>query len=142
MINKLNKYCAENDSTELVNVRNFIEKNAKKFGFSEIDAGKIALAVDEACTNLMRHAFKHDKSKRFCVYVETEPNTFIVKIEDNGFSFNPLEVAEKNMEEHLHSYKRGGLGIYIIRSVMDDIVYSPSNDSHPLNSLKLIKQLI
>ena len=136
-----NKYCAINDPADLNKIRSFIEIKAKNFGFSEDDVNKIILAVDEACTNLIRHSFKQDKNKEFCVYVETDFNKFIINIQDNGTTFNPLEVPIKNMKEHLQTFQRGGLGVFIMRTVMDDIIYSPSNDKQPLNNLKLVKHL-
>lgn len=145
MINGTQKYnkkvCATSDFTELYRIREFVMKRAEEFGFSDYDASQIGLAVDEACTNIIKHSFKTDKSKQFCVQIETNANFFIVEISDDGKPFDPLSVPEVNMKEYIKNYKRGGLGIHIIRNVMDEVEYSPSKGPNSMNTLKLKKYL-
>jgi len=141
-----NSICTPGDYSELSKIRDFVTVQAKKFGFPDDDVLKIALAVDEACTNLIEHAFKFDKAKELCVNIESDTNQFIVNIIDNGSPFNPLEVIQPDMKEYLSKYSQGGLGIFIMRSVMDEISYSPStinstDTQQHLNILKLKKIL-
>jgi serine/threonine-protein kinase RsbW len=136
-----NKVCATSDYTELYRIREFVMDRAEKFGFSTDEASQIGLAVDEACTNIIRHSFKFDKSKKFCVQIETSPNYFIVNISDNGDPFDPLTVPEVDMNEYIKRFKRGGLGIHIIRNVMDEVQYIPSSGGDQMNLLTLKKSL-
>jgi len=137
-----NKVCATSDYTELYRIREFVMDRAEKFGFSTEDASKVGLAVDEACTNIIRHSFKFDKSKKFCVQVDTNSNFFIINISDNGIPFNPMSVPEVDMNDYRKQLKRGGLGIHIIRNVMDEIEYIPSSGGDSMNLLTLKKSLI
>jgi serine/threonine-protein kinase RsbW len=139
--NNNNRICAISDYRELNRVRDFVLRNARQFGFGEKDAYNIALAVDEACANLIRYAFKFDKQRQFCVMVETVENEFVVNIFDDGKPFNPVDVELPEMESYLKTYHRGRLGIIIMRKVMDEISYTPSNDSKSYNILKLKKVL-
>jgi serine/threonine-protein kinase RsbW len=136
---KDNHISAYGDFSELHKIRNFIFSKAKGFGFDEIEANKIALAVDEACTNLIKHSFKFDKSKEFCVFIEPTNIKFIIKILDKGIPFNPLDVNKLDMKEYFSNFKKGGLGIQIIRTVMDEISYLPSNVKSGENILTLTK---
>lgn len=133
--------CASGDTAELAKIRAFVEEHAKQFGFSEGDVMKIALAVDEACSNLVRHAYKHDKNQKFCVRVETKGDQFIVSILDNGPTFNPLNVASPDMKEYFKKLKPGGLGVQIMRMVMDELSYIPASQTQPQNALRLAKNL-
>lgn len=146
MLSLKNKYktrniCASGDFTELEKIRDFVAAEASSFGFSGEDSQRIALAVDEACTNLINHAFKRDSNRKICIEIEPAKNQFIVNILDDGIPFNPLEVPQPDMQEYFKSYKRGGLGIQIMRLVMDEISYIPQSDSIKKNVLKLKKVL-
>ncbi len=136
-----NKVCANCDLPELFRIREFINEKAERFGFSDFDASQIGLAVDEACTNIIKHSFNLDKSKKLCVQVETNSDFFIVNISDDGKPFNPLSIPEVDMKEYIKQFKRGGLGIHIIRKVMDEIEYYPSQGNNTKNILKLKKSL-
>lgn len=141
VLNKENSICAFGDFSELQRIRNFVFTKAQLFGFDENEASKIALAVDEACTNLIKHSFNLDKSKEFCVSIEPANMEFIVKILDKGSPFNPLDISELDMKEYFRNYKKGGLGIQLIRSIMDKISYLPSNAQKTENELVLTKKL-
>ena len=140
MIN--DKYiCVRSEFTELQHIRDFILNQAIAFGFPENEASNIVLAVDEACSNLIKYAFKLDDSQEFCIEIGKELNDFIVHISDQSNSFNPLDVDRPDMQKYFKELKRGGLGIHIMRSVMDNIEYSPSNRKSNKNILKLVKSL-
>ena len=126
---------------ELDDIRAFVKDNAELFGFNEDDSYKISLAVDEACTNLIRYSFKLEPSHKIKIEISENRNEFIINIKDNGNSFNPLDVPAPDMEEYLQKFKRGGLGIHIMRSVMDEISYFPSKQNGRQNVLKLVKML-
>lgn len=146
MLTAKNKYknknlCASGDYSELEKIRSFVSDEAVKFGFSGEDSQRIALAVDEACTNLINHAFKRDSSRNICVEIEPSQNHFVVNILDDGAPFNPLEAPQPDMKEYFKNYKRGGLGIQIMRLVMDEITYFPQAGKAKKNILKLKKVL-
>lgn len=133
------KICVSSDFGELTHIREFVIHKAIEFGFNEEEAFRISLAVDEACSNLIRHAFKMDASQMICVIIQSDSNEFIVDIQDMGFPFNPLDVAPPEMMEYFKQFKKGGLGIHIMRSVMDEISYQPSQDKAAPNTLRLKK---
>jgi serine/threonine-protein kinase RsbW len=139
--NSNNTICISSDTAELSKVREFILQNAIAFGFSDEQSYKISLAVDEACSNLIRHAFKLDAKNNIYIEIEISTGIFSVKILDNGIPFDPLTVESPDMKEYFKQFKHGGLGIYIMRSVMDEIKYFPSSNNNSCNILKLTKLL-
>ncbi|MDQ1265404.1 MAG: serine/threonine-protein kinase RsbW [Bacteroidota bacterium] len=136
---KENEFCTLSNLSELTRIREFVHNNAIGRGFSEEQSHKIALAVDEACTNLMKHAYHLDQTHEICLHVDMDKDKFIVDIYDDGVPFNPMEVNMPDMNEYFKSFRKGGLGIQIIRSVMDEIKYYPSDKSNQRNKLTLIK---
>ena len=145
MINRSQEYndklCANSDLVELFRIRKFVNEKAELFGFSDQDASQIGLAVDEACTNIIKHSFNFDKNKNLFVKIEPNRDFFIINISDDGKPFNPLSIPDVDMKEYIKQFKRGGLGIHIIRKVMDEIEYFPSKGNNTMNILKLKKSL-
>jgi serine/threonine-protein kinase RsbW len=133
--------CVVCDYEQLGGIRDFISVKALQFGFSDDEAYRISLAVDEACTNLIRYAYKLDTSRKICVNIETQTSQFIVNVLDDGTPFNPLDIPSPEMEKYFKEFRRGGLGIHIMRTVMDRIEYQPATGSGSKNVLKLIKNL-
>ncbi len=129
------------DDAELIKIRDFVQDKAIGFGFDEMEAQKIALAVDEACTNLIKHAYKLDPTKNIYVEIDTASNKFTVNIYDEGSPFNPMDAPTPDMKEYFSKYKHGGLGIHIMRLVMDEIAYFPAKTGNTKNLLKLTKIL-
>ncbi len=132
---------ASGDTQELERVRHFVESKAREFGFTEQGVYKITLAVDEACSNLIRHSYQHDSSKEFCVEVGFDEGILVIEILDSGAAFDPLNVPAPNLREYAEQHRRGGFGVHIIRMTMDDVEYFPSDPAHPFNRLKLTKKL-
>ncbi len=130
------------DFAELAGIRSFVRCKALEFGFSEEDAQKISLAVDEAVTNLIKHAYKLDSEKQIRVEIDEHGDEFTVNILDDGIPFNPLNARTPDMIEYLKNYEKGGLGIHIMKLVMDDIAYLPGSPAqNRRNMLKLTKRL-
>lgn len=129
----------ESRTERLIAVRDFVSEAARTFGFGDEDISKIALAVDEACTNIIKHAYRSDPTKTIQVNVSADNGTFVVAIRDEGVRFNPVQVQPPDMKEYLTHFRRGGLGVYLMKSLMDKVEYAvvPGN----ANEVRLIKYL-
>ncbi|HOK13971.1 MAG TPA: ATP-binding protein [Candidatus Kapabacteria bacterium] len=136
-----NSICINADSSELERIRKFVLNFAEKFGFDDITSNKIALAVDEVCTNLIKHSYKYDSSREICLQISTDDNQFSILILDDGASFNPSSDISLDMRDYLANFRRGGLGLHIINLVMDKIQYIPRSEDFPKNKLILTKYL-
>src|SRR5579862_4034344 len=122
----------------LSEVREFVSAAAREFGFDEEAVNKIALAVDEACTNVIKHSYKYATDKDIRIRIVTNAVTFEVRIQDQGLSFDPETIKKPDMKEYLAHYRRGGLGMYLMRSLMDDVEYIGSPE---MNEVRLMKRL-
>lgn len=127
----------ESRTERLISVREFVSTAARKFGFSDEEVGKIALAVDEACTNVIKHAYSYEPDKPITVIVSGEGSAFEIAIRDQGMQFDPALIPTPNMKEYLTHYRKGGLGVHLMRSLMDKVVYS-IKPGKP-NEVRLIK---
>jgi serine/threonine-protein kinase RsbW len=137
----INDYQFQTDFIYLEDIRKMINLDAVSVGFSEEIASNIAMAVDEACTNLIRYSFNLDPNNQILIETQFDSKCFTIRIKDNGKPFNPTEVNEPDMIDYFKSFKRGGLGIHIMKKFMDEIIYTPSNSKNSMNTLTLVKSL-
>lgn len=129
----------ESKTEQLVVVREFVSHAAREFGFSDEEVSKIALAVDEACTNVIKHAYKFDPGKQIIVNVKSNNGAFEISITDDGKRFNPDKLQAPDMKEYLSHYRKGGLGVYLMKSLMDEVEYSVTPGER--NEVRLTKHL-
>jgi len=120
-------------------IREFIHDISLNAGFDTEIAGQIELAVDEACTNVIKHAhhFEHNKSIELQVLLDAQKIT--IKITDRGLGFDVDKVAKPDLQKYIHEAKKGGLGIHLMRSLMDEVQF----DFNPgvKNQVTLVKYL-
>ena len=130
----------------LAYIRAIVGDLARKVGFDEGEAAKIEMAVDEACSNVVRHAYSPDKEwcwqqrdPEIRLDIRVERDVLIIEINDHGQRFDFANYRPARMEDHLRDMKPGGYGILIMRNFMDDVQYS-SNDQTG-NTLRMVKYL-
>lgn len=128
----------ESKTERLIEVREFISTAAREFGFTDEETSKIALAIDEACTNVIKHAYNFDPAKEITIAVNRGNGRFEVEISDNGKQFDPGGISSPDMKEYLSHFRRGGLGVYLMKSLMDKVEYNITPDR---NQVRLIKFL-
>lgn len=105
-------------------IRDFISSSALKAGLSRKDIENIMLAVDEACTNIIKHAYNSFPEGDINIKVEYDDNKFIITIIDYGKSFDPDVVPDPDLQKYYHEGRVGGLGMYLMKTLMDDVKYT------------------
>jgi serine/threonine-protein kinase RsbW len=121
-----------------MHVRQDVEREAVAFGFDQETAFRIALAVDEACTNIIKHAYGGSADDSFDLEIYTGDSSFQVVLTDHGKRFSAASLPRLDMKRYFERMCRGGLGIHIMRLVMDDVKYDVS--SNQCNRLCLVKR--
>jgi serine/threonine-protein kinase RsbW len=117
-------------------VRNFVSSQAKKHGFTEGQINDIRLAVDEACTNVIKHAYSYDDTKDFNIDLNFNRNGVSIEIIDFGIGFDPTKYEVPNLQERIKQKKRGGVGIFLIQSLMDELSYDSDGDKNVIRMIK------
>ncbi len=111
-----------NDTAYLDDLRNFIIKVAQRFSFNQEDIDDIEFAVDEAVANIIEHAYGGKRGYIF-IKVTCSDADFTIELHDKGEKFDPTLGKLPDLDEHHEKKKTGGLGIYIMRKLMDTIKY-------------------
>lgn len=104
-------------------VRDFISSAAAEINIPKDVAENIILAVDEACTNIIKHAYKYSPDGEIIVKVKPSLSKFVVSIIDTGLSFEPDSIPEPDLQKYYRQRRVGGLGIYLMKTLMDEVKY-------------------
>ena len=105
-------------------IRDFVSENALNAGIPMTKVEDIMLAVDEACTNIIKHAYKLSPEGEIIIKIDYDKEKFTITIIDYGKSFQPESVPLPDLQKYYREHKVGGLGIYLMRSLMDDVKYT------------------
>jgi len=84
---------------------------------------EINLGLDELFTNIISYGFDDGIEHQVKFSLAKDKETLVVQVEDDGVPFNPLEAAGHAVSDDLDSINIGGLGIHLVKKMMDDIDY-------------------
>jgi len=124
----------------LAGVRDLVSVVAQRLGFGDADRAQIALAVDEALCNIIRHGY--DRRTDCPIWLSMWPISengsvrgLRIMIEDEAKQVDPTRIKGRDLED----IKPGGLGVHIIREVMDEAVYEKRDGGVGGMRLTLVK---
>lgn len=120
----------------LTQVRRFVANKARSFGFDKQQVADIQLAVDEAFTNIIEHAYKYNPSQTVRISLNYKSDSFCITLVDTGHSFSPDEYKEPNVKKRIKQKRRGGVGVYLIRKLMDEVTYHQNGKANEICMLK------
>lgn len=119
--------------------RKFIEDICKPAGVDDQTTGDVKLAVDEACTNIVRHGYKGRELGSIVLKIECEPKQVTVTLTDFGKPYEPHPSKRPDIEEIVAGNQEvGGFGLFLIYETMDSVDYEATEDG---NHLTLVKSL-
>ncbi len=106
-------------------------------GIAEGDCYEIRLALEEAISNTIKYGYEDQQVHTIYVRAGFEDNRILLEIEDDANVFNPLEAATPDISLPLEKKPIGRLGIYLMRTVMDEIDYKRAGMRNILRMTKL-----
>ncbi len=134
------------DGSYLAHIREFIVDLARRIGFPEEEIARIEMSVDEACANVVEHAYSEGKQWRWQhrdpeirLSIQAAEDQLVIEINDHGQHFDLAAYQPTDIQARAHDMQTGGYGIAIIRQFMDEVSYSSSDASG--NTLRLVKYL-
>ena len=120
----------------LDDIRTFVGDQAREAGFNAKEVYSIQLATDEAASNVIEHAYDGKGNEKFEVSCEFRKDRLIVTLLDHGTAFDPSRVEEPDLKADLLDRKIGGLGIYLMRKLMDEVRYESTQAGNLLTLVK------
>jgi len=122
--NRTGELRVKSKTENLSEIRDFVSINARDAGIPEAIVENIILSVDEACTNIIKHAYKLSPEGEINIRVDYNEDKITITIIDYGKSFDPDRVPLPDLQKYYREHRVGGLGMYLMKSLMDDVKYS------------------
>jgi len=111
--------CFPARAAELKRVRDTVRESLEGCGCSAKSTADIVLATDEACQNIIRHAYHGDSDNVIELEVEHRGDCLVFSLTDHAPAIDPSQVKPRDLED----IRPGGLGTYFIRRVMDEVEF-------------------
>ena len=139
MGNKKNKqFVIENQIEELPSLAVKIDELAEEWKISPSLAMNINLVIEEAVSNIIFYAFADINKHEIAISVSLNDNRLSIKITDDGIPFNPLEQQQPDINLPAEERPVGGLGIFLISQIMDEMDYARKGNQNILTLNKTI----
>lgn len=130
------KMTVEASTEHLSEVRDFVAEHAAAFGFNQQEVADIRLAVDEAYTNIIKHAYQNNADETVEIELGYDNTKFWVTLLDTGNTFDVSTYSKPNICQRIKEKKRGGVGVYLIRKLMDDVEYQTEDATNTIRMTK------
>ncbi len=109
-------------------IREFVNARLERLGVTGKIAQQIILATDEACANCIIHQHKCDIFSSIELSIYRQENTVYIEIKDTGKAFPIDKYKPQKLEEIIRDRKKGGLGIMLIKRLMDEVKVEEHKD--------------
>lgn len=117
-------------------VSDFASEAAEAAGLDEDAVYQVQLAVDEACSNIIQHAYGGEGRGDIECTCHIEPEKLTMVLRDRGHSFDPSCVPAPDLGANLDDRETGGLGLYLIQELMDEVRFESAEGENVLTLVK------
>lgn len=122
---------------QLDSIRQFATQAAADAGMDESSACSVEMAMDEACSNIIEHAYEGMPTGDIECTCDSDGQTLTIIVRDHGQTFDVTAVAQPDISAALEDRPIGGLGVYLMRKLMDEVHYERMGESG--NVLTMVK---
>jgi serine/threonine-protein kinase RsbW len=119
-------------------IRDLVARVAREGGFTEKEIYSLQLAADEAASNIIEHAYEGVKNAALDMNCEMRGDTIVITMHDTGKPFDLSTVKQPDIHANLSEREIGGLGVFLIRKLMDDVFFE--SNSKTGNQLTMTKR--
>lgn len=129
-------FVIQNDRQQLSGLSDGLLGFCRDHAVNEDAAHDLLLAVEEAVSNTIKYGYDDRAPHTIRVTAVVEENHVVAEIEDDGREFNPLNVPAPDLSLPVDQRPIGGLGIYLLRTVMDSVDYRRDGSRNVLTLAK------
>ena len=130
-----------NNVQEVPQLATFIDTIADENGIDLSTSMNLNLAMEEAVVNVMKYAYPDESGRSIDIDAIIDDNEVTFIIDDSGIPFDPTSIAEPDTNLSADERPIGGLGIHLVRQLMDSILYERRDNHNILTIKKKIKQI-
>ena len=141
MISQEYKFELKNSLSELKVLNQHLNSWGGDVGLQDISIARINICLDELLTNIVSYGFDDEIDHIIKFALNGDNKWVIINMEDDGRPFNPIEKIDPDFPDNVESAKIGGLGIHIIRKLMDSVSYERKQGINKLTMRKNIQEM-
>lgn len=124
----------------LKDIRAFVNEALKNHGLSEVEISTLVLAIDEVCANLMIHSHDCNPKDSIEIVIKIQKGAGVTfNIIDQGVGFNINEYEEPTIDELIKKKRKGGIGLILVKKIMDEIEFKSVSGHNTCRLFKKIK---
>jgi serine/threonine-protein kinase RsbW len=120
----------------LARISEFVRQFAKEAGFDSLGIYSVEMAVDEACSNIIEHAYGGEGKGEIECTCSVALNSLTIILRDKGKKFNPSEIPQPNLSANLDERQAHGLGLFFINQWMDEVEFHSNGNENVLTMVK------
>ena len=120
-------------------ISEFLQEKSCSVHITSRKMWELLLAMDEICSQIMQFMTDDSSDEKIKLTWEYKPEFIVIKIETFGFAFNPLEINGNNYNAEKEEESLGGMGLYLVKQMVDEISYSRKDEKNILVVKKLLK---
>ena len=114
---------------------------ARQIGFDDRGAYAVQMAVDEACSNIIKHGYGGESKGEISLEFQPLDDGLQVTIRDQGAPFDPKSVPAPDLTAPIEKRDEGGLGLFLMHQLMDEVNFSFGSGGGQTNILVMVKRL-
>jgi len=114
------------ETSYLALIKELTKRMAEAAGFREGTPDRVALAVDEAATNVIEHAYHGAADRTFEVRYEDRGPEFQIEVVDTGAMVDPRAMPRVDLDRYVAERRTGGLGVHLMEKIMDSVTFQRS----------------
>ena len=126
------------EKNELTKIRQFVADELERNTIPDLQAHKLVLAVDEVCANLIIHANNCNPVNKIELQLEFLPKQIVFTFRDRGVGFDINKYESPSMDELVSSRRQGGLGLLLVKRIMDKIEFTTEKNYNICRLVKII----
>lgn len=120
----------KNEVSEILRLAAFVEEIGKELNLDSKLVMNLNLILEEAVSNIINYAYPKEENRQIIIDAVKNNNSLVFTITDDGIAFDPTKVAEADISLPLEERQIGGLGIFLIKKIMDQVIYQRIDDSN------------
>ena len=125
-----------NDLKELAVVAERVDEFCGQYEISPTIAYHVNLSLDELLNNTISYGYDDDEQHRIDLTLRAEGETLLVVIEDDGRAFDSSLAREPDVDATLEERSLGGLGLFLVQQMMDEVVYQRTDNRNVITLTK------
>ena len=124
------------EDRHLAEIRDFVQDAGEKLLIPQKILANTKLAVDEACTNVIKHGYKGESGGFIEIVITGNGRDFSIAIHDTGRGFDLRNVKSPDLKMYVETRRKGGFGVFIMNQLMDEVRYRAGRDGNVLTMVK------